>query len=202
MALADPSIIRTLTPTQRGSLLEELGKANISPITLNRTFVDKSMEAITALKKMPGKAGAVGAKGPMSLFGLKDQPFAGTAAADFVANFDNLMSMIALPNLELMRGLGAMSDREFNNIAASASALKRDMSEQAFDVELEKLAQSLKVVSDRMKLVPAYTGGPLPPPGGRGNSAPAGGERKVKMPSGSVEVFDASGKHIRTEAGK
>jgi hypothetical protein len=90
-----------------------------------------------------GFAGAVGAKGPASAFGLLERPMGGTDAADFAAAFDTLKSQLTLPELEKMRGQGALSDRDVAMLASGASSLSRAQSEDAFLAELNRLDDTL-----------------------------------------------------------
>jgi hypothetical protein len=103
-----------------------------------------ALAAITTLETSSGQKGAVGAKGLSSLFGYKDKPVAGSAAAGYLTQLDRVKALLTLPNLQYMKGLGAMSDREFNTISASVAALSPDMKESAFTAELTRIKAALQ----------------------------------------------------------
>lgn len=115
------------------------------------TMAQDALTLVESLKTMPGLSGAVGARGPMSLFGFLDRPISGSEAAGYRANYDSLKSKITIPALQQMRGLGAMSDREFRTLSDSVTALSTEMPEAMFKVELDKLEQGLRAVVSRMQ---------------------------------------------------
>ena len=109
-----------------------------------KTLETQAVEVIDGLLTHPGFSGAVGAKGLSSLFGIGGmKPIPGTDAASFVALIDRVRSLSALPALEHMRGLGAMSEIEFKTIKDAAAALSLDMKETDFRKELERLRTTL-----------------------------------------------------------
>lgn len=115
-----------------------------------QAMLDSSLTTIRRLKEAPGMSGAVGAKGPTSLFGLMGKPMAGSDASNYVSHIEALKSQLTLPRMEMMRGLGAMSDREFKTLSDSATALNRDMSEAEFMRELGHIETALGAVRARM----------------------------------------------------
>lgn len=112
--------------------------------------IDDALSTISVLKNSAGKSGAVGAKGATSLYGILDKPMGGTESSDFAAYFDALKAQLVLPKLQMLRGLGAMSDREFATLSSAATALNRDMTEESFDRELSKIEQSLASTKERL----------------------------------------------------
>lgn len=135
---------------------EEIKTVGGNAPTNNRVtaIADDAMKAITDLEGMSGQKGAVGAKGASSLFGYKDKPIAGTAAAGYLAQLDRVKALLTLPNLQYMKGLGAMSDREFNTISASVAALNPDMKESAFTTELTRIKDALQTTTLASQLQP------------------------------------------------
>lgn len=153
MAMNDPTILDGLTATQRGQVLNEIATSgqqlpNAKQETLSKLAQD-ALGTINTLESHGGLKGAVGAKGISSFFGLKGKPVSGTAASDFTAYIDTLKSQLTLPNLQYLRGLGAMSDREFTAISNSVTALNRDMSEKQFKEELGRLKTALQEISSK-----------------------------------------------------
>jgi hypothetical protein len=164
MVLKDPELLKNLPPTDRSRVLAHIGTSKEGGLPNKRTetmrsTLDASLDTIQRLKDMPGMTGAVGAKGPMSLFGLLEKPMAGSSASNYASYVDALKSQLTLPRMEMMRGLGAMSDREFKTLSDSATALNRDMSENEFLRELTNIETTLSGVRERM-------GGAAEPGGG------------------------------------
>lgn len=109
------------------------------------TMAEKVLGAITALETSTGFSGAIGAPSltqPGSwtrAIGISAMP--GSSAASARAALQRLMALIAIPELQSMRGLGAMSDREFATISAAGSSLTPDMSEADARRELQRLRE-------------------------------------------------------------
>ncbi len=107
-------------------------------------FFSESLDMAEALKSMPGKAGAVGRKGPTSLFGAMDTPFEGTNAGDWVVVYNTLKSRLTLPELQKLAGTGPVSEVEFKTVGEGAAALDRAFQEGTFDTFLDRLIAELK----------------------------------------------------------
>lgn len=67
----------------------------------------------------------------------------GTQAADFVANLDNLKSLLSLDNVKYLKGQGAVSDAERKLLADSATQLSRSQSEEQFKKTLQGIIDGL-----------------------------------------------------------
>lgn len=115
------------------------------------TKIDKSIESLEALLNDPGLSAAVGAKGPSSLFGLRETPIAGTEAADFVARLDTVKSQQFLEAVEAMRGLGTLTEREGAKVESAAGTLSRDQSEPAFINNANIVLRNLKAAREKIK---------------------------------------------------
>lgn len=109
----------------------------------------QARDAIAILKTHPGREGATGRKNWSSAFGMMEEPFDATDEANFVPQFKRLQALLTLPNLDALRGLGHMSDREFATMQASASALERGLSDKAFLAELERIDAVMAKVEKR-----------------------------------------------------
>ncbi len=68
----------------------------------------------------------------------------GTQTADFVANLDNLKSLLSLDNVKYLKGQGAVSDAERKLLADSATQLNRAQSEDQFKATLQKIIDGLQ----------------------------------------------------------
>lgn len=90
-----------------------------------------------------GFSGAVGAKGPSSLFGLRSTPFAGTQAANFDAKLKQTVNDVVLPNLTILHGLGRVTDREFQALQSSITSLNTNLSEDEFKKELKNVTDTI-----------------------------------------------------------
>lgn len=97
-------------------------------------------EALTALTDLEGHPGLT------SAVGFKILPWAvpGTDRAGFDAQLQRVKSLLTLPNLQYLKGLGAMSDREFTTIQSAVAALDTKMNETEFKTELERIKTSLQ----------------------------------------------------------
>lgn len=147
--IGDPSALRTMTATDKGKVYNELGNNKIALQSMARNFSGKAMQTIDDLKSMPGKDAAIGAKGWASGFGIFGEALAGTAERDYAMRVESLIAQVVLPNLDVLRGLGQMSDTEFNTLKAASTSLNRNMSQAAFDKELDRIYAAMKLIRDR-----------------------------------------------------
>lgn len=120
---------------------------------------DNAITAATDLTNLIGSSGFSGAvgfgvkKNILSIIpGVGPEAIPGTQRADFEAKFNQLKGAITLPNLQQMRGLGAMSDREFATLSSASTALSLDMTEQAFKTELAKVLTTLDNVKKKASM--------------------------------------------------
>lgn len=154
MVLNDPDRLKDFTPTDRGKILTHIavsgGKLQNRRMDALKSIVDQASDTLDTLEKSPGFAGAVGARGPSSLFGMLSEPLPGTNAAGYRSYIDSLKAQLTLPKLEFLRGLGQMSDREFKAMSASVTALNDRMSEVAFKKELGVIRANLNQMKARM----------------------------------------------------
>lgn len=127
--------ITALSPAERAAELtkqQDLEKA--------KQTATKALDLVNSLETSSGKSSAVGAKGPLGgLLGGWVVP--GTAAADFVSQFDSLKSLLTLENMGIMKGV--LSDSDMKVIQQASSALNRNMSETEFNKELAKVKNVL-----------------------------------------------------------
>jgi hypothetical protein len=143
----NPELLGQVNPTMRGKVIAHINKSggelsNRRAASLT-SILDDAERTIGQMSSHPGFSGAVGAKGPSSLFGILEQPMSGTNAAGFAKLVETLKAQLALPKLEYMRGLGPMSDREFRSIQAAVSALDPTMPEAQFRQELKNVLDGI-----------------------------------------------------------
>lgn len=163
----------------------KLGGAGGGRAERNANLAADGVALIDDLLKHPGFGGAVGAKGPSSMFGYWDEPAGGTDAAGFAAKLERLRSLTTLPNLEMMRGLGAMSEKEMELVRASAGALSRNISEAEFRRELERMRPVLEKAAKAINFgasvgVPEAQGQTFDAPDGRKYRKVAGGWEEIQ----------------------
>ena len=97
----------------------------------------QALQAVNDLMNHPGLNAAVGLKGITNYL-------PGTDAAGFKTQLDRVKALLTLPALQQLRGLGAMSDREFATLSSSVSALSPRMSEKDFRNEMARIQQALQ----------------------------------------------------------
>lgn len=140
-ALRQKELTMKNTPSAKDAAAE--AKANDAKVSQAQDALD----AINQLAQHPGKGSAVGASFSKFWRGAtpftSDQPFAGTDRADFLTLLDQTKARLSLDNLSALKGLGAMSDREFATIQAASAALRPEMSEEEFNKQIGLIQQSL-----------------------------------------------------------
>lgn len=103
-------------------------------------LAQQAYDAIVELETAPGKGGAIGF-GIQKSIPLIDGPVAGSKAAGYLTQLERVKALLTLPNLQYMKGLGAMSDREFGTISSAVAALSPKMSEKQFNKELTRIKE-------------------------------------------------------------
>ncbi len=150
------------------------GKAKLSDLTGNPTLKNQvsqglagskdtgyniasiTQSSLVDLQKMvdnnEGFTGAVGFKGPIgTIFGIPN----GTSGANFAAKAKQVVNDIVLPNLTILHGLGRVTDREFQALTNSLTALGIDpktgtssISESQFKTELANVIKQFNDAHD------------------------------------------------------
>lgn len=100
----------------------------------------------------PGFAGAVGAKGPTSLFGLLNEPIGGTEAADFTALVNQLSGRQFLEAFASLRGGGQISNVEGQKAEQAIMNLARSQTEPQFLENLSILRDVMSSTLERERL--------------------------------------------------
>lgn len=134
---------KLLVDLDTGETISNLGTATSNDkAEASKMLSSQALDVAELLEVHPGFSGAVGFR-----FGQALIP--GTAAAGFNVQLDRLKSLLTLPQLTYLKGLGHMSDREFASISSSVAALSTKMSEKEFTTELNRIKQTLKDVIGR-----------------------------------------------------
>lgn len=105
--------------------------------------IDSSLRVVDELRDSPGLKAAVG-------FSSILPTLPGNEAANFEAILEQLRSQQFLNNIEKMKGLGALSEAEGRKVAAAASALDLNMSEDRFVKELNTVYSTLEEAKQRV----------------------------------------------------
>jgi len=150
-AIDNPAILDKLSPTEYAKVMRSILASGKDFQTLAQQKasgqVERAEAAIAELEKMSGLSGAVGQPALLSpgswprAWGGDSVP--GSASADFEEKLAQVMALLTLPQLEFMRGLGAMSNIEFETVKAGAGALKNRRSESGFLAELQSIKKAL-----------------------------------------------------------
>lgn len=149
VVIDNPDLLTQFPAQERARLIRHIATTSNEQLANRRQNAAKQaiMDSVMAVKELettPGFAGAVGAKGPSSLFGILDEPLAGTDAAGYTNRFNKLKATLTLPNLEKMRGFGQVSVVEFKTVGDAASAINRSSPEKMFKVDTATLKEGLK----------------------------------------------------------
>jgi hypothetical protein len=67
----------------------------------------------------------------------------GSAAADFVVQFNNMKSLLSLDNVKFLKGQGQVSDAERKLLAEASAKLDRSQSEKEFQKSLNDIITAL-----------------------------------------------------------
>jgi hypothetical protein len=147
---------------------------------------DRAIQSIEDLKKHPGLEAVVGIKNPFKgELGFGTIP--GTSAADFKAKLSTLKAQVFLPQVQNLRGMGALSDAEGKKLTDAIGALDPSMSETAFKQSLDEIETSLQGAKQRAeRLVPGAQQQPVD------GAAPQIGAKK-QFPNGKIGVWDGHG---------
>lgn len=168
MVLSNPDLLDKMTPTDRTKVLKHIATAKEGAFPNKRaesmrSMLDATDKTVQQLRTMKGRSGAVGAPSLMDPGSLTRvigrDPMAGSDAANYTAAIDQLKSQLTLPRMEMMRGLGAMSEKEFETLTRSATSLGTGLSEGQFATELENIAATLAAARERLGAAGAAGGG-------------------------------------------
>lgn len=121
---------------------------------------DTALDTLDTLNKHPGKKAAVGFGGSQ----LSMIP--GTDAAGFAAQLETFKAQTFLPQVQALKGMGALSDAEGRKLEASVGALTQSMKLEEFNAQIQKIKADLQRARDRLKAgVSSPISAPITPPG-------------------------------------
>lgn len=130
--LDNPDLLRQYNAAERSRILRAMAvQGKNIPNARRQSMATMAQGALDVLKQVsptaPGFSGAVGAQANVPFW-----PLSGTDAGNFASLFDSFKARISLPQMEVLRGLGHMSDKEFKAISDAATTLSRNLSEKEY----------------------------------------------------------------------
>lgn len=131
---------------------------------------DSAMDTLDRIENHPGKKTAVGFGGTS----LSMVP--GTDAAGFAAQLETFKAQVFLPQVQALKGMGALSDAEGKKMSAAIGALSQTMKPAEFDSQIT-------IIRNVLKNAKALAGGnpmPMATPEPAPMPAPAAGGWSIK----------------------
>ena len=104
---------------------------------------DSALDTLDTLSKHPGKKAAVG------FGGAQLSMIPGTDAAGFAAQLETFKAQTFLPQVQALKGMGALSDAEGKKLTAAVGALSQSMKQSEFDAQIAKIDRDLKAARAR-----------------------------------------------------
>lgn len=128
---------------KQGALDEKRQKEIDQKAGLVQSF-DSALETLDTLKVHPGKKSAVG------FGGTSLSMIPGTDAAGFAAQLETFKAQTFLPQVQALKGMGALSDAEGKKLTAAVGALSQTMKPAEFDAQLDKIKRDLSAARARL----------------------------------------------------
>lgn len=162
MVLNNPTLLESLTPSESGDVLREIaetgGKFSTTGQQATISLLDDAMASAKELSEHPGLKAAVAIPSARNIL-------PGSPGREFRTLAETLISRVTLPNLEFMRGLGHMSNREFGTIKEASTVLAkaaenkyRDITEDRVATEIQNITDALQTTLNEMEKI-SPTGG-------------------------------------------
>lgn len=105
---------------------------------------DSALDTLKTIENHPGKKTAVGFGGSQ----LSMIP--GTDAAGFAAQLETFKAQTFLPQVQALKGMGALSDAEGRKLEAAVGALTQSMKLDEFNSQIVKIKSYLQAARDRV----------------------------------------------------
>jgi hypothetical protein len=104
---------------------------------------DSAIDTLDTISKHPGKKAAVG------FGGAQLSMIPGTDAAGFAAQLETFKAQTFLPQVQALKGMGALSDAEGKKLTAAVGALSQSMKQSEFDSQVTKIKGDLEAARAR-----------------------------------------------------
>ena len=125
---------------------------------------DTALDTLNTIANHPGKKAAVG------FGGAQLSMIPGTDAAGFAAQLETFKAQTFLPQVQALKGMGALSDAEGKKLEAAVGALSQSMKQSEFDSQVVKIKSYLQAARDRVgRSTPQSSSMPTPSPAAKGN---------------------------------
>jgi hypothetical protein len=126
---------------------------------------DSALDTLNTIATHPGKKAAVG------FGGAQLSMIPGTDAAGFAAQLETFKAQTFLPQVQALKGMGALSDAEGKKLEAAVGALSQSMKQSEFDSQIVKIKSYLQAAKDRLSknLPTSSTPMPTSTPAPKGN---------------------------------
>jgi hypothetical protein len=105
---------------------------------------DSAIDTLDTIAKHPGKKAGVG------FGGAQLSMIPGTDAAGFAAQLETFKAQTFLPQVQALKGMGALSDAEGKKLTAAVGALSQSMKQSEFDAQLTKIKGDLVAARSRV----------------------------------------------------
>jgi len=105
---------------------------------------DAALDTLNTIATHPGKKAAVG------FGGAQLSMIPGTDAAGFAAQLETFKAQTFLPQVQALKGMGALSNAEGLKLEAAVGALSQSMKQSEFDSQIVKIKSYLQVARDRI----------------------------------------------------
>jgi hypothetical protein len=105
---------------------------------------DSAIDTLDTISKHPGKKAAVG------FGGAQLSMIPGTDAAGFAAQLETFKAQTFLPQVQALKGMGALSDAEGKKLTAAVGALSQSMKQSEFDAQVGKIKRDVEAARSRV----------------------------------------------------
>jgi hypothetical protein len=105
---------------------------------------DSALDTLNTIANHPGKKAAVG------FGGAQLSMIPGTDAAGFAAQLETFKAQTFLPQVQALKGMGALSDAEGRKLEAAVGALTQSMKLDEFNSQIVKIKSYLQAARDRV----------------------------------------------------
>jgi hypothetical protein len=105
---------------------------------------DSALDTLDTIFKHPGKSAGVG------FGGAQLSMIPGTNAAGFAAQLETFKAQTFLPQVQALKGMGALSDAEGKKLTAAVGALSQSMKQSEFDAQVGKIKRDLEAARSRV----------------------------------------------------
>ena len=130
------AIAQLMVALKQQTMDEKKTKENEQKAGVVSSF-DSAIDTLDTIANHPGKKAGVGVTGKIASL------IPGTDAAGFASQLQTFKAQVFLPQVQALRGMGALSDTEGRNLTAAIGALDQNMTPAEFDSQVIKIKNSL-----------------------------------------------------------